>query len=154
MTEQEWYSPGTIKFTRLHALWLIHNLGVLHSGYWPQEASNYVDTFSKRTKSKASFVNPIEYAAEIESRLQKCGIDGLILLAIECWGLSDGSLSEYFGLPEWSIRKRAKNALAYVASGAARRWHNTPKRKGKTYREFLKKEEKHAAGGNYVSLCL
>ena len=135
---KDFYSPGEIRFTRQQALWLIQNLGSLRDGYWPPESSNYIDLpLGKRTASrKAPFITPVECAAEIESRLEKCGMDGLILLAIECWGEREASLGKYLGMPEWSVRKRYKRALAYVASGPARRWHDTKKREGETYQEF------------------
>lgn len=145
MTEHEWYSPGQIRFNRVTSLWLIQNLDILRGGKWPPDVGNYVDRYGQRTASKAAFTTPIEYAAEIESRMEECGIDGLILEAVECWGKTDDSLSKYFKMPAWSIRKRLKNALSYVASGNDRRWHNTNKRKGKTYREFLERNKNKGA---------
>lgn len=137
MVEKDWYSPGEIKFTRPTARWLIHNLNTLREGTWPPEASNYIDiAIRSKPGHKAPFITPIEYAAEITTRMQKCGIDGLMLLVFECWGESEESLSKYFGVPAWSIRKRKSKALGYVASGPARRWHNTRKRKGETYQQF------------------
>jgi len=139
---KDWYSPGEIHFSRRTALWLIQNLEILRDGRWPPEASNYIDIFSKTTSHKASFVTPVEYAAEISARMEKCGIDGLILLAMEAWGESQEALAKYLWMPEWSINKRANRALAYVSSGPARRWHNTPKRKGGTYQEFKRRKKK------------
>lgn len=137
--EKNWFSPGEIRFTIHQTLWLLHNLGSLRDGHWPPEASNYFDV-SKVTKTashKAPFITPIEYAAEIETRLEECGTDGLILEAIECWGKSPESLASYFNRrPGW-VMKRRKKALSYVASGPARRWHNIKKRKAETYQEFL-----------------
>ena len=135
----EWYAPGSIRFTKRQTLWLIWHLGTLQEGKWPPEASNYVDIYVRHSSSKAAFVTPIEYAAEILTRLEECGRDGLILLAMECWGMSAESLAKYFKMPEWSIMKRRKAALGYVSSGVDRRWHDTVKRKGKTYAEFLKR---------------
>ncbi len=140
MTE-DWYSPGQIRFNRRTTLWLIQNLGTLQEGKWPPEASNYVDIYVQHSSSKAAFVTPIEYAAEILTRMEECGRDGLILEAIECWGKSAESLAKYFKMPEWSIMKRRKAALAYVASGMDRRWHDTKKRKGKSYAEFLRRSK-------------
>ncbi len=137
----DWYSPGQIRFNRRTILWLIRHLGILQEGKWPPEASNYVDIYVQHSSSKAAFVTPIEYAAEILTRMEECGRDGLILEAIECWGKSDESMSRYFKMPGWSVRKRLKNALAYVSSGVDRRWHDTVKRKGKTYAEFLKRSK-------------
>lgn len=143
MPDKDWYSPGEIRFTHRTALWLVQNLGTLRNGHWPPEASSYIDIGGKKTASqKAPFITPIEYAAEIETRLEKTGTDGLILLAIECWGMSETSLSKYFKMPDWSIRKRARRALGYVASGPARRWHNIRKRKGETYQEFKERRKK------------
>lgn len=140
---KDWYSPGEVHFTRRTALWLIQNLGVLLEGNWPPEASNYIDSPGPKTTSqRAHFTTPVEYAAEILQRMEKCGIDGLMLEAIECWGKSEESLAKYFKMPAWSIRNRANRALSYVASGPARRWHDTPKRKGETYQEFRDRKKK------------
>ncbi len=134
---KDFYSPGEIWFTRPTALWLVQNLGTLGAGRWPSDASNYIGIPGKKSQHKAYFETPIEYAAEIEDRLEQCGIDGLILEALESWGKSEESLAKYFGLQVWSIRKRANRALNYVASGQARRWHDTKNRGGISYREWV-----------------
>ena len=138
---QEFYSPGEIHFTRQQCVWLIQNLGYLRGGYWPTIPSDFVPG-KKSGKGKAYFETPIEYAAEIEERLEYVGEDGLILEAIESWGKTDESLARYFRKPVWLIRKRAKRALNYVASGPSRRWHDTKKRQGETYQAF-KERKKH-----------
>ena len=140
MTRKDYYSPGEIRFTVQQALWLIRNLETLRSGQpWPPEASNYIDIPGTRS-GLAPFETPILYAVEIEDRLEKCGEDGLILEAIESWGKSTESMAKYLKMPEWSIKKRRKAALGYVASGPARRWHNTKKRKAETYQDFKKRK--------------
>ncbi len=130
--EKDWYAPREIRFTRPTTRWLIRNLGCLQSGYWPPEASNYIDMPGTGSKS-AYFETPIQYAVEIEQRMEKCGEDGLILLAIYCWEMTLDSLARYFRKPSWVIRDKSKNALDYVASGYNRRWHNTAKRKAVDY---------------------
>jgi len=140
---KEFYSPGEVHFTKQTVLWLLQNLGCLSSGSWPADASNYIDIPGKKVGNKAYYQTPIEYAAEIEERLEKCGIDGLILEAIESWGKTDESLARYFKMPVWSIRKRRKKALIYVSSGPNRRWHTTKKRKGETYQEFRDERRKN-----------
>ena len=142
MTE-DWYAPGEIRFNRRTALWLVQNLGMLRCGRWPSEVTNYVDVYARRSSNKANFTTPIEYAAEIEARLEECGQDGLALEAMECWGKSEGAMSKYLQMPVWSVRKRANRALAYVASGLNRRWHDTKKRQGQTYKDFKKKGANH-----------
>lgn len=126
---KDFYSPGEIKYTRQQCLWILQHLGSLKGGYWPPEATSY--TSSKRTGSlKAPFITAAEVYIEITDRLEKCEIDGLILLAMECWGESEESLSKYLNMPIWSIRKRRKNALNYISSSPARRWHDI---KGKIF---------------------
>lgn len=114
---KDFYAPREIKFTRKQCLWLIKNLPTLRAGYWPPEASSYIDLplRKKTSKSGAYFTTPIEYAAEIESRLERAGMNGLILLAIEGWDVTVASLSAYFRVSEWVILRRRRQALAYVA---------------------------------------
>ena len=140
----DYYAPWEIVFTRKQVLWLLQNLATLRGGYWPPEPSNYKDALMRMKHSghKAPFITPIEFAAEIESRLEKCGTEGLILLAVECWCETESSLARYFDIKEYAIRRRYKRALAYVASGPARRWLHTRKRKGKEYQEFINKGKK------------
>ncbi len=139
---KDWYSPAEIVFDRKITLWLIQNLGSLRAGYYPSEPSGYTDTtpIGKNLSHKAPFITAAECFIEVSTRLEKCGIDGLILLAIECWGENETSLSRYLRMAEWSVEKRYKKALSYVASGPARRWLDTKKRKGQTYREWGKKK--------------
>ena len=139
-----WYSPREIHFTRQEALWLIRHLPALREGSWPTQESGYTDIAQilKQGGHKAPFETAIEFAAEISMRLEACREDGLILLAMECWGESEYALARYLRKPEWSIIKRAKRALRYVASGPAIRWHDSHnkhgelKRKAETYQEF------------------
>jgi len=142
---ENFYSPREIHFSRKTARWVIQNLGSLRGGYWPPEASSYIDItpIGKKTSGRqAAFVTPVECAAEITDRMERCGIDGLILLAIECWGESPASLAKYLGMPEWAVKKGYTKALYYVASGPDRRWHDTKKRKGETYQEFRIRRKK------------
>lgn len=133
-----WYAPSEIYFSKVTVLWLIQNLGTLKEGHWPPEASNYIDPgiISRSGSNRAPFTVPVEYAAEIELRLERAGVDGLILLAMECWGKSEQSISKHLNMPMWSVRKRYKSALAYVASGPAGRWITTKKRAGISYKDF------------------
>lgn len=116
-----WWPPKEITFRRRQMLFLIKNLPELREGYWPANpaGSGYIDMPIVKKggtgRHRAYFETPASTAAEVEVRLEKCGIDGLILLAIECWGESEESLAKYFRMPVWSIRKRAKNALRYIS---------------------------------------
>lgn len=128
-----WWPPGKITFRRREMLFLIKNLPELREGYWPasHDGSGYIDlpiVRKGRVRShKAPFVTA-EYAAEVETRLERAGLDGLILEAIESWDKSAASMASYLRIPEWSIRKRAKNTLRYISG-----W----KRKKQSYKEFI-----------------
>jgi len=127
MPKKDWYSPGAIRFTRRQMLWLIANLGTLEAGHYPPEISNYFDQklFQKTKGNKAPFIIPIEIAAEVNTRLEACGADGLSLLASQGWGMSDASIARYFHTTEKRARKRYKTALAYI-TGRCRRWQDCP----------------------------
>ena len=132
-------SPREIHFTRKQTRWIINSLPDLRTGYWPVDPE---DIGRKVISRNAPFITAAECAAEVEERMEQCGIDGLILLAIECWGETDTALSKYLNIPIWSIKKRYKRALGYVASGPARRWHDTSRRKGETYEQFKSRPKK------------
>ena len=137
MLSKDWYSPGAIRFKVKEALWLVQNLGLLQEGQWPPDVSSYIDLQGiKGGRQKSPFETAADFYAEITDRLERCGRDGLILEAVESWGKSDESLAKYLSLPVWSIRKRLKSALGYVASGSARRWHKTNKREAEDYQEY------------------
>jgi len=137
-TVKDFYSPGEIRFTVKQSLWLIQNLGTLREGRWPPE---YLSVMGRgKGPRRAPFETPIFYAAEIETRTERCGIDGLILIAIDCWGMTVDSLMIYLRMPEWSIRKRKKRALGYVSSGPGRRWLDSKKRKAETYQEYKRRK--------------
>ena len=145
----EYYKPNEIRYTRNHCLWLLHNLVELRNGQrWLVDPHQAESTSQPNPSSNANFVAAIEFVAEITERLEHCGRDGLILLAMECYGESEYSLSKYMGIPAWSVLKRSKSALSYVASGMNRRWHDvknkdgTMKRKGETYAEFKDKKRR------------
>ena len=134
-----------MRFNKEGVLFALQHLNELRRGEHIEQHLSYLERpLATRSGGRphAPFENPVLLAAEVEARLEQCGLDGLILLAIECYGESEERLARYFRVPEWSIRKRAKTALAYVASGADVRWHDTHdkkgklKREGETYQEF------------------
>ena len=102
---KDFYSSREVVFTKQVCRWIIQNLVSFKLGDWPPESSNYIDPppIGKRTAGRqAPFITAAECYIEITDRMEKCGIDGLILLAIECWGESHASLAKYFNMPEWS----------------------------------------------------
>jgi len=146
--DKDWYSPGEIRFTVKQVLWLVQNLGSLKEGNYPPDASNYIDTGGKKRGHKAPFETAADYYIEITDRLERCGTDGLILMALETWGMSETSLARYFNKSDWGILRARKNALSYVASGPARRWHDTKKRIAENYQDFKERKKRRRRNEN------
>ena len=138
-------SPREIHFTRKQTRWVIESLPYLRTGYWPVDPE---EIGRKVISRNAPFITAVECAAEVTERMERCGVDGLILLAIECWGETNLSLSRYLNIPERSIIKKYKRALRYVASGPDRRWHTTKKRAGETYEQFKSRPKKGKRNGD------
>lgn len=137
MTTEKSYRPQEIFYTIRTCRWLLQNLVTLRLGTWPAEASSYVDMSDIFAQShQASFITAVECVAEVTARLEMCGKDGLILLAIEGWEETPESLSIYLKMPVWSVLKRKKKALRYISSGPVRRWHDSKKRKAVDYSDF------------------
>ncbi len=80
----EWYSYGEIRFTKKQVLWLIPILSSIGIGLWPSQhkETGYAGKSKSSHKHEAYFTKPAEVAAELESRLERCGADGL---ALEFW---------------------------------------------------------------------
>lgn len=137
-----------MRFNKEGILFVLQYLNELRRGEHIEQHLSYLERPLATRRGggiHAPFENPALLATEITDRMEQCGIDGLILLAMGCWGEKEQSLAKYFGMPEWSVTKRYKRALAYVASGPARRWHDTKKRKGETYQEFRMRRGKNEA---------
>jgi len=141
---ERWYSPNH-RYTRTYIFWLIENLPALRAREWPKNprGSGYIDLpLGKRGRSwEAYFVRRCLVAADIEMALENCEKDGLILEATICWGKTDQALAKHLGIPVWSIRKRAKRALAYIVH--CLKETGIEERRRMSYREFkgIKKQK-------------
>ena len=87
-----WYSYADISFCRHQMLWLIENLPLLRSGVYPPnpEPTGYWNTGSSlptHASSHAKFETPVQLAAEVDSRLDRTGKDGQLLIAQVMAGL-------------------------------------------------------------------
>ncbi len=105
-------------------LWLIRNLSVLKDGVYPSGASSYINfppIVKKGGSQKAPFVNAVEYAIEVEHRLMRAGADGLILLCIECFEITESTLAGYFRTSDEAITRKSQEALGYVSGYSRKR---------------------------------
>lgn len=82
---KEYYEPKDIWFTREQVMFIIVHLETMREGIWPQNplGSGYINQpIGKRSRSRhASFETPVGIAAEVLIRLEKCGIEGKLLVA-------------------------------------------------------------------------
>jgi len=121
-----WYSPRQITFTTPQVIFLVQNLTQLREGQWPADpsASRHIGPDIKTQPSnKAPFETPCQFAAEIESRLERCGRDGIITINHLCYGQSEESLSAYF---KCNVSRSIDNVLEYCTGWARKRtpyWH-------------------------------
>lgn len=128
-----WFSPGEITFRREHMLFLINHLPELRDGFYPPnpKETGYVDpkVMTSQMFKGAYFETPAGLAAEVDARLSKCGIDGLMVEARYCWEKSEESLAKCLGLPTPTVFQRIANALRFISG-----WE----RKQRSYREFTR----------------
>ena len=126
-----YYESYEVRFCRFQMLWLLANLVTLKEGrYPPGSASGYVDMHLESNKplvGRASFETPVGLAAEVESRLDRCGLDGVILKAIVMWGETPDALARGLNMDYGDVLRRQERALRYVSGWRRRRI---------TYRDF------------------
>lgn len=140
-TEREYYKFNELKFDSRCMLWLIRHLATLKEGRYPPDpvgSSSYVDTgLGKRTvRSRAPFENAELIAGEVEARLERCGLDGLILKALTLWEETPEYLAKCLGKPVWSIIERRASALKYISGWRRKRSDYKTWREHKTIKEI------------------
>jgi hypothetical protein len=139
---EQWWSQGDIRFSCRQCRWLVSVLAVLHEGHWPRNPLNpgYIDPpYRKKDPGRhASFEGPEMVAAEIETRMEACGLDGCLVEAFYGWNKDPRSLTRYFHMDERELAKRAARCVRYMSG-----WN----RKRTTYREFVNHRKTEAACG-------
>lgn len=148
-TVMDWYAPNDIsRFTQVQVCWLLDHIRTLKAGHYPREPVSTMTDLPgiKRRRAGAYFEAPTLIYAELITRLEKCGLDGLILVAREGLEMSEDELGAYFNQPAQKIHKRAQTALRYV-SGRERKWHKRGKLEAISYHDF-KHYKKHAQNRN------
>lgn len=121
MDKKNWYSPGAVErhFSKRQVIWVLENLGSLREGHWPANPgeTGYIDQRIKQKHlrpTNAYFAKAIEVASEVQGRLLRCGLDGLLVLGTYCWGESLESLARYAGMSPWVAQRRIKKAFDYA----------------------------------------
>jgi len=125
MTKKEWYSPhAVLRFTKAMVKWLIPYLPMLRSGSYPRnpKETGYTDSAisQRQVKASASFELPASIAAELDIRLQRAGVDGLLLEFLYAFDPADElfvieHMAQCLNLERREVTQRIKNALYFVS---------------------------------------
>ena len=130
---KDWWHYGEIRWCPFQCIWIINNTATLRDGRWPQDPDRIDNNAGQRSiKTEASFTRPILILAELESRLERTGIQGKLLVAqVEAgWEFDD-------------LDREARDALMYV-KGFRRKKDNFVK--WKKERKYRRKHTKRYEG--------
>lgn len=140
MVNNTWFSPAEIRFSQEQVVWLLQNLEILRSGCWPPEYKETGYSGSKTTqKRRAPFDTPACILSELEKRIERAGIDGILLEFVYSTDSQDrlsleSHIASAMRLELRAIERRVEAALRYVCG---------EKRKYRSYKEF--REHKKAS---------
>ncbi len=125
---KNWYSYASFKFTKAQIKWGEANIVTLRNGVWPpsHKESGYVgEPYKKRVSHEGSFVKAASIAAELDYRIEKCGVDGLMLEFLYAFDSADElfvmeHMAQCLNLERKEVTQRIRNAL-YFVSGVGRK---------------------------------
>lgn len=144
MTKKEWFSPHQVtRYTKAQVKWLIPLLPLLRSGSYPPSGkeTGYIDQGIKQQQFKpgAKFELPASIAAELDLRIQRAGVDGLLLEFLYAFEPQDElfvieHIAQCLHFERKEVAQRIRNAL-YFVSGADR--------KTSSYSQYVKDHYKY-----------
>lgn len=129
MTKKDWYSPGSIKYTKPQVRWLIPHLPLLGQGIYPRryKETGYTDnqTDQRQKNNQAPFIKAIEIRAELMKRIELAFQDGLIMEFLYSIEPDDevfviNHIAKCLHLDNREVTQRIRNAL-YFVSGSDRK---------------------------------
>ena len=134
--KKDWYSPGGIKYTKAQVRWLIPQLPLLRGGSYPRnpKETGYEDSVSlQQIKDSANFEVPAGIAAELDIRIQRAGVDGLMLEFLYAFEPDDEyyvveHMAQCLNLHRKEVEQRIRNALYFVSG---------PDRKAGSYSQYV-----------------
>jgi hypothetical protein len=141
MTTNAWFSPHSIKYTKAQIRWLIPYLPLLGQGVYPRshKETGYEDNpiGRKSRNTQAPFIKAQEIHAELTLRIQRAGLDGLLLELLYTADPDDElfiiqHIARALGEDTGQTEKRIRNAL-YYCSGS--------KRKTRSYSQYIYHEK-------------
>lgn len=125
-----WWPPYRIFFSVEQIPWLLQHLSMIREGYWPSEhresGYEYIGGHQAGGRKSAYFETPVAIAAELEHRLESCGLDGMML---EFYAVADYSddvafenkLALYTGTTARQVHERIRNARYYCCGWKRKR---------------------------------
>ena len=123
MTDKEWYSYASIRYTIDQILFLLEHKELLESGFWVPEhkESGYTGSSKGRIyKHEGNFVKPVIIIAELTLRLGAAGFDGKLVVERYTDGKDELDLATLHKLDYWEVIERISTALNYC-KGAGRK---------------------------------
>ncbi len=124
MIDPEYYSPHTIRYTKAQVKWLISIFPLLRSGSYPPSGkeTGYLEykVLVKRGNPQAKFVRAAQIAAELDLRIQRAGLDGLLLELLYSSSPDDElfiiqHIAMALGEDIERVARRIRNALQYCS---------------------------------------
>lgn len=125
MTKKDWYSPHAVsRFTKAQVKWLIPLLPILRGGSFPPnpKESGYTEEGikSRQFKPGARFELAAGIAAELDIRIQRVGLDGLLLEMLYTNDPDDETIiiqhiAQALNLETEEVTQRIRNALYFVS---------------------------------------
>lgn len=136
MKEKDWYSPHSIRFSKSQVKWLIPLLPMLRNGEYPPNptVTGYVEQSGKpQFRPGARFETPAGLAAELDIRIQRAGLDGLLLELLYSGDPDDElfiiqHIALALGEDIERVEKRLKQALTYISGDG---------RKERSYKQWI-----------------
>ena len=121
---RDYFSPKSITFTEEQVRWLLPFMTLLRVGIWPPnfKESGYLDTkiIAKNNKPSTPFVPAADVAAEIDIRLERAGIRGLMLEYYWSQDVDDRQfavlhLARIFRTDSNTIEQRLEETLKFIS---------------------------------------
>ena len=137
MKKRDWYSPHTVtKFTKPMVKWVIPRLSMLRDGSYPvnPKETGYSEVGGRPDyKPGAKFEIAAGIAAELDIRLQKAGVDGLLLEFLYSLEPNDElfiieHIAQCLHVERKEVSQRIHNALHFVSG---------PDGKAGSYKEYI-----------------
>jgi len=148
MAEKQWYSPHAIeaRYSKPQIKWLMPYMSMLEGGVYPRnpKETGYVDapSKSKTINIKAPFQKAVDIHAELSGRIERAGVDGLMLEFLYSFENTNElfvieHMAQCLNLERREVEQRIRNALYYVSG---------ERRKKTTYSQYQRDNSKYLKG--------